>query len=177
MKKAKWAVVAAALWTIAASAAVFERATYDSVSLNGDWEMAYQPYANESVDDPKFAGVKVAGAVPGYWEDMQEAFRAAGLATDAFRQNPWLSRQAFPIRGWADDTTLPQVYGCFFYRRTVSLDRTGPAVLRFEGVRNQVHVWVNGFFIAFHAGFSTPFELGRSGVPGEGRRLGSVSSG
>ena len=159
MKKAKWAVVAAALWTIAASAAVFERATYDSVSLNGDWEMAYQPYANESVDYPKFAGVKVAGAVPGYWEDMQEAFRAAGLATDAFRQNPWLSRQAFPIRGWADDTTLPQVYGCFFYRRTVSLDRTGPAVLRFEGVRNQVHVWVNGFFIAFHAGFSTPFEL------------------
>ena len=138
--------------------AVWEHALYDSVSLDGEWEMAYQPYAWETVDYPKFAGVRVANAVPGYWEDMTDAFRAAGM-TDTFRINPWHARQTFPIQNWADDTTLPQIYGCFLYRRTVELGRSGPAVLRFEGVRNQVHVWVNGRFVAFRAGFSTPFEL------------------
>ena len=139
-------------------AAVFEHAIFDSMVLDGEWEMAYQPYANESVEYPHFTGVKVAAAIPGYWEDMESAFRTAGM-TDKFRINPWFLKQDFPITGWAEDTTLPQIYGCFFYRRKVALDHTGSAVLRFEGVRNQVHAWVNGKFVAFRAGFSTPFEL------------------
>ena len=139
-------------------AATHEHEVYDSVPLDGAWEMAYQPYAWETVDYPRFTGVTVTNAVPGYWEDLVGDFRAAGMK-DEFRINPWYSQQAFPIRGWADDTTLPQIYGCFFYRRTVELDKDGPAVLRFEGVRNQVHVWVNGRFIRFRAGFSTPFEF------------------
>ena len=141
-----------------ASAAPFEHAVFESVPLDGEWEMAYQPYANETVEYPEFSGVKVADAVPGYWEDMVPAFRAAGMK-DEFRINPWYERQSFPMFGWAQDTTLPQLYGCFFYRRMVTLDGTGPAVLRFEGVRNQVHAWINGRFVAFRAGFSTPFEL------------------
>ena len=138
--------------------AAFEHVAHDAVSLNGDWEMAYLPYACESVKPPAFAGVRVANAVPGYWEDMREAFREAGM-TDNFRVNPWYERQVFPISGSAADTTLPDIYGCFFYRRHVKLGRTGPAVLHFGGVRNQVHVWINGRFVAFRAGFSTPFEL------------------
>ena len=145
-------------FSLSLAAAVFEHADYDSVSLDGEWEMAYQPYEYERVESPSFVGVKVAQAIPGYWEDMIPAFRSAGMK-DAFRPNPWLSEQAFPLYGWADDTTLPQIYGCFFYRRTVNLDRTGAAVLRFEGVRNQVYAWVNGRFVKARAGFSTPFEL------------------
>ena len=144
-----------AAWNLLAA---FEHVVYDAVSLNGEWEMAYMPYACESVAPPAFAGVKVANAVPGYWEDMREAFRAAGMA-DAFRVNPRYEKQTFPICGRAGDMTLPDIYGCFFYRRHVELGRTGPAVLHFEGVRNQVHVWINGRFVAFRAGFSTPFEL------------------
>jgi len=144
-----------AAWNLLAA---FEHAVYDAVSLNGDWEMAYIPYACESVAPPAFAGVKVANAVPGYWEDMREAFRAAGM-TDAFRVNPRYEKQTFPICGRAGDMTLPDIYGCFFYRRYVELDRTGPAVLHFDGVRNQVRAWINGRFVAFRAGFSTPFEL------------------
>ena len=49
--------------------------------------------------------------------------------------------------------------GGFFYRRKVYLAGTDPVFLAFEGVRNQVHLWVNGNFVAFRAGFSTPFEL------------------
>ena len=138
--------------------AVFEHCVYDAVSLNGEWEMAYRPYAHETVALPEFKGVRVAGAIPGYWEDMVSAFRAAGMKCE-FRVNPLFERQHLPIVDSAGDTTLPNIYGCFYYRRTVELDRTGDAVLAFEGVRNQVHVWINGTFVAFRAGFSTPFEL------------------
>ena len=136
----------------------FEHGVYDAVSLNGSWEMAYRPHAHETVDCPSFTGVRIAGAVPGYWEDMVDAFRAAGM-DDAFRVNPLFERQRLPIAGSASDVTLPNIYGCFYYRRTVELDKAGDAVLAFEGVRNQVHVWINGRFVAFRAGFSTPFEL------------------
>ena len=95
---------------------VFKHAVYDAVPLDGAWEMAYRPYAHESVDYPRFAGVMVADAVPGYWEDMIDAFRAAGMK-DEFRINPLYGRQTLPITGWADDTTLPNISGCFYYRR------------------------------------------------------------
>ena len=143
---------------VAMGAQLFEHGIYSAVSLDGEWEMAYQPYAHEVVECPEFRGVRIANAVPGYWEDMVPAFRTAGMK-DEFRINPLFERQHFPITGWASDTTLPNIYGCFFYRRTVELDRDGEAVLAFEGVRNQVHTWINGKFVAFRAGFSTPFEL------------------
>ena len=148
----------AALVPLMAGADVYEHAMYDSLPLDGDWEMAYRPYACESVVYPKFTGVTVKNAVPGYWEDMVESFREAGMK-DEWRINPWHVEQKFPITGWADGTTFPNIYGCFYYRRVLDLDRAGEAVLAFEGVRNQVHVWINGRFVAFRAGFSTPFEL------------------
>ena len=157
MKKTVLLSCACAL-SVGTSSAAHEHAIYESVSLDGAWEMAYRPYACESVEYPSFVGVRVEHAIPGYWEDMVSAFRAAGLK-DEFRLNPWHLTQSFPLTGWAEDTTLPQVYGCFYYRRTVELERAGAAALRFEGVRNQVHAWVNGRFIAFRQGFSTPFEL------------------
>ena len=111
---------------------IFEHGIYDVVSLNGEWEMAYRPHAHEAVECPSFTGVRIAGAVPGYWEDMVEAFRAAGM-DDAFRVNPLFERQRLPIAGSASDVTLPNIYGCFYYRRTVELDKAGDAVLAFEG--------------------------------------------
>ena len=144
--------------------AEFEHGIYDAVSLDGEWEMAYRPYAHETVDCPEFNGVRVAEAVPGCWEDMLPAFRASGMK-DEFRVNPLYKLQRLPITDWADDTTLPNIYGCFYYRRAFEVDARRAvagaphAVLAFEGVRNQVHVWINGKFVAFRAGFSTPFEL------------------
>lgn len=146
--------------------AEFEHAIYDAVSLDGEWEMAYSPYAHEVVNCPEFAGVKVANAIPGYWEDMVPAFRSAGM-TDEFRVNPLYERQTFPISGWANDTTLPNIYGCFYYRRTFVLPTTPNSqlptlnsILAFEGVRNQVHVWINGRFVAFRAVVDAPLLTG-----------------
>ena len=139
--------------------AAFEHCIYDAVSLDGSWEMAYRTNYCESAEPPQFAGVEIASAVPGYWEDMREAFRNAGMA-DELVVNPAFVRQTHPIAGRAFDTTLPNVYGCFLYRRRVALDSVGGrAVIAFEGVRNEVHVWANGRFVAAHQGFSTPFEL------------------
>ena len=94
-------------------APLHEHALYEPVPLDGTWEMAYQPYAWETVDCPSFTGVPVEKAVPGYWEDMVPSFRAAGMK-DKFRINPLYEKQTFPITGWASDTTLPNIYGCFF---------------------------------------------------------------
>ena len=139
-------------------AAPYEHCIYDSLSLNGEWEMAYQPYAHETVDCPKFTGVKIDRAIPGYWEAMRDVFRTAGMKDD-FRINPWYENQTMPMTNYASDTTFPDIYGCFFYRRFFNLEHVRTAVLWFEGVRNQVHVWINGKFVRFHAGFCTPFEL------------------
>ena len=124
---------------------VYRHAFYDAMALDGAWEIAYQPYEWDSPVPPVFSGVRVENAVPGYWEDMIDAFRAAGM-TCGFRVNPHFEPQTMPITGSARDMRLPNVYGCFFYRRTMDLAETGPAVLAFEGVRNQVHVWINGSF-------------------------------
>ena len=137
---------------------VYEHGIFKSVSLNGEWEMAYRPYAHEALECPAFKGVRVRNAVPGYWEDMVPELRSSGMV-DEFRINPLYERQRLPISGSAGDTTLPNIYGCFLYRKSVELQKAGPAVLAFEGVRNQVHVWINGIFVAHRAGFSTPFEL------------------
>ncbi len=143
---------------------------YDAVTLDGAWEMSYCSNAWDSVACPKFTGVAVAKAVPGFWENMVPALRAAGMK-DAFRINPAYERQTIPMTQWAKCTTLPNIYGCFLYRRTFTLDaksfRFGgrgapalpPAYLAFDCVRNQVHAWVNGKFVAFRQGFSMPFEL------------------
>ena len=151
-----------------APAAVYEHAVYDSVPLDGAWEMAYQPYEWGSPSLPDFSGVRVENAVPGYWEDMVGAFRTAGMTCD-FRINPQYAPQTLPVSGQAGDIQLPNIYGCFFYRRTFSLREVRPAVLAFEGVRNQVHVWINGSFAGFRAGFSTPFEIE---IPGDMLRTG-----
>ena len=44
---------AAAATRAACAGEVFEHAIYDAVPLNGAWEMAYRPYAHESVECPR----------------------------------------------------------------------------------------------------------------------------
>ena len=150
--------VASLLAALSLSAA-FDHCVYDAVSLDGTWEMAYCTNCHEGVESPQFAGVEVAAAVPGYWEDMGDAFRDAGMACD-FAINPLFVPQTLPIAGGALDMTLPNIYGCFLYRRRVTLERApARAVVAFEGVRNEVRVWANGTFVAARQGFSTPFEL------------------
>ena len=46
----------ARLEVVGRTASVRNHALYDSIPLNGAWEMAYQPYACESSEMPGFSG-------------------------------------------------------------------------------------------------------------------------
>ena len=81
---------------------------YDAVPLEGAWEMSYCSNAWDSVACPKFKGVAVAKAVPGFWENMVPALRAAGMK-DAFRINPAYERQTLPMTQWAKCTRIAQL--------------------------------------------------------------------
>ena len=83
MKRSFVAIACCLLASALCGAPLYEHGIYDAVSLDGEWEMAYRPYAHESVNYPEFAGVKVARAVPGHWEEMVPALRAAGIAGEA----------------------------------------------------------------------------------------------
>ncbi len=140
----------------------------ETLSLDGDWELAYSPHFLETDDYPAFAGKLVKGAVPGYWEDLVPALRAAGIR-DEFRINPEWRECRLPLQGWAPDTQLPQPYGLFYYRRTFAVASPRNARLRFGGVRNDIRVWLNGKFLEKREGYSTPFAME---VPAEFLRAG-----
>lgn len=139
--------------------AAFEHVDYEPFSLDGAWEMAYNPNSFESDTAlPQFRGVTIEKAVPGYWEDMKDSFKSAGM-TNEFRVKTDCGPRTYPILGWAPDMTLPNIFGCFYYRRHFTLSQPGDAVLSFEGARNRARVWVNGRYMAAHAGYSTSFEI------------------
>lgn len=146
---------------------------YTSLSLNGAWEMHYReqkytgtenPFRNirgrvldetESIDHSR---VLIEAAVPGYWEDMTEAF----MQTSWFgklRVNPEYGLQQYPMAGNAPDMALPNIVGNFFYRREFTWGTVGPAVIHFEGVQNAASVWLNDVFLGRHEGYSTPFDV------------------
>ena len=62
-----------AVVALCAGAAPFEHAVYESVSIDGAWEMAYRPQACGTADCPKFTGVAIRNAVPGYWDVCSSA--------------------------------------------------------------------------------------------------------
>lgn len=138
---------------------------YISLLLNGAWDMFYreEAYLDETV--PTLTKLshepdcRVENAVPNYWEDMTEEFRAMPFF-GKLKINPEYGVQSYPILGTAPDMALPNIVGNFFYKRTVLLEDTATdCVIRFEGVQNAVSVWINESFIGRHEGYSAPFEM------------------
>lgn len=118
----------------------------------------------------------VENAVPGYWEDMTEAFMAAPFY-NKLRINPEYGIQKYPIAGTAPDMALPNIMGNFFYKRSFEWsDTASDAYIYFEGVQNTASVWINGTLIGKHSGYSTPFELKiPSGILQKGENTISIS--
>ncbi len=130
---------------------------YHSLSLNGTWEMAYSQDAYLGTDNPWTQGHPVVNAVPGYWEDMKDAFLPAPFY-GRLKINPEFTAQSYPMSGNPPDMALPNIAGNFFYRRTFSCDAPDrPAEICFEGVQNCASVWFNDVFLGRHEGYSTPF--------------------
>ena len=148
---------------------------YSSFSLNGAWEMDYAEDAYLSSENPfqKTAAAKdiagtepedrsrsvVENAVPGYWEDMTEAFTKTPFFCK-LRINPEFGIQKYPIASTPPDMALPNIKGNFFYRRSFQCEDTeNPSVIHFEGVQNAVSVWLNDIFLGRHSGYSAPFDI------------------
>ena len=122
--------------------------------------MNYSEEAYTGSENPWVKGTLVENAVPGYWEDMTEAF----LLTPFYRHlriNPEYGIQRYPIADVAPDMALPNVYGNFFYRRSFVLEGAveEAAVFHFEGVQNAVSVWLNDVYLGRHEGYSAPVDF------------------
>ena len=134
---------------------------YDSFSLDGAYLMDYteEDYASEAVPTPTKNASPVRGAIPGYFEDMTEKLQKTNFY-GALRVNPEYGAQHYPIVGTAPDMALPNVYGTFFYFRTLCLDSTSDGVsIAFPQVHIACAVWLNGRFLGRHIGYSTHFEI------------------
>ena len=134
---------------------------YDRFSLNGTWEMSYSEIVYTGTANPwsgKNAAV-IENAVPGYWEDMKDAFLRAPFFGE-LKINPEYGLQSYPIAGVCPDMALPNIMGNFCYHRTFcceGVDRR--TVIHFSGVQNAVPVWLNDVYLGRHEGYSTPFDM------------------
>lgn len=90
---------------------------YIPFSLNGAWEMDYSEQVYTGKENPWREGVLISNAVPGYWEDMAQAFENAPFYS-GLKINPDFTTQSYPMTGEAPDMALPNIVGNFFYRRT-----------------------------------------------------------
>jgi len=137
--------------------------------LNGAWYMDYignEPY--HSKDEPDFQGKEggylIKNAVPGYWEDMVDEFRKSDLHTK-LRWNPLYTLQRYPQAGYVPDMALPNVLGCFAYKRSFYINSlenlrnndSYTAELHVGGAQNTVSAWINGIYLGKHEGYSSPF--------------------
>lgn len=134
---------------------------YQYFSLNGTWEMFYadEPYTATANPWNDKDAIAIENAVPGYWEDMKDAFARAPFF-GSLKINPEYGAQRYPIAGVAPDMALPNIMGNFFYRRTFCSEGIDqPAAIHFDGVQNAVSVWLNDVFLGRHEGYSTPFDM------------------
>ena len=130
---------------------------YTKFLLNGTWEMSYSETAYLGAENPWTEGFPVENAVPGYWEDMKDAF-APHFGN--MKINPEFGSQRYPISGTCPDLALPNIVGNFFYHRTFHCSKTEkPAAIYFDGVQNALSLWLNGVYLGRHEGYSTPFEM------------------
>ena len=134
---------------------------YNAFSLDGDYVMDYteEDYTSTVVPElPKIQSV-VRGAIPGYFEDMTDRFQGTHFY-GKLRVNPEYGAQHYPIAGTAPDMALPNVYGTFFYYRSLELESVADGVtIAFPQVHIATAVWINGHFLGRHIGYSTHFEI------------------
>ena len=145
----------------------------NSILLNGNWIMDFlgvEEYTSEA--EPSLdKAVSVSAAVPAYWEDILDKFRASNIHTK-LSYNPLYTLQRYPQVGYVPDMALPNVHGCFVYSRTFSVDEdlsNGELELYVGGAHNTLDAWINGAYIGKHRGYSSEFTLS---VPRETLKVG-----
>lgn len=133
------------------------------ILLSGDWMMDFLGGEEYDTTTPPSLdkAVLVPNAVPGYWEDMLDAFRRTPIHSK-LEWNPLYTLQRYPQVGSVPDMALPTVLGCFVYHRSFTLDLgevSGRVVLYIGGAHNTTDLWLNDTYIGKHRGYSSDFSF------------------
>jgi len=137
-------------------------------SLDGDWEFAYEPeVALEKVPVvPEAASFQARMPVPGYWDDHIDRLRCTAFWPKT-RFNPHhRGREVLPLLGLPADATTPYLLGLGFYRKCLDVpaELAGRCItLHVGGAVMDTWVWVNGQYVGYHLGYTTPFEMALEG--------------
>ena len=134
-----------------------------TISLNGNWHadfLSQTPYKDAAEPAIYLSSDSVTTVpVPGYWEDMEELFRATGLQKK-LQCNPMYTEQSYPQTGYCPDMFLPNPVGCLVYCKKLTLTQIPVnGELYIGGAQNTVSAWINGAYIGCHAGYCTPFSF------------------
>lgn len=133
------------------------------ILLNGNWTMQYlgvEQYSSNVKPDLS-EGFLIEDAVPAYWEDMMDKFRENTIHRH-LKYNPSYTLQRYPQVGYVPDMHLPNVMGCFAYKRNFTVLKSQLNIeteLYLEGVQNMVSAWLNGKYLGVHEGFSSDYSF------------------
>ena len=149
-----------------------------TVSLDGEWAFAYQPddkgrdrdqttmvrrggQTDKPSEIPDAAAFETSMPVPAYWDDHLDRVRILSNWRKA-SFNPNAHPIAFPSGAALPDASLPYLIGTGWYRKRFIAppEWDGRTVtLHVGGVALEAWVWLNGQFVGYHLGHSTPFEM------------------
>lgn len=127
------------------------------LSLDGDWEFAYQKQETEPIV------YEISMPVPGYWDDCEERLTLAKFWSRDKKINPDYQPFTMPI-GSANppDMSLPYLVGIGRYRKNFQAPmswKEKSIILHIGGVTMEAWIWLNGTLLAYHEGHLTPFAV------------------
>jgi beta-galactosidase len=134
------------------------------LALGGEWEFAYSATCSPDATPVPPGEFRASMPVPACWDEHLDRLRQSEYWGKA-RFSP-AAPIVFPVQS-VPDAALPHLIGVGWYRKTFVLSKhlTRPcASLRVGGVRTEAWVWLNGKYVGYHIGHSTPFEMALDGV-------------
>jgi len=171
------------------------------IFLDGDWDFTYRPEFpgkkppaiedSQMLDDPSPFPAYMSGdkpptlpksedfeakmPVPGYWDDHLENLKDTAFWSKAIF-NPKYRKGEFPLGDNPPDATLAWLLGVGWYRKILDVPadwKSRLVTLYVGGVVLEAWVWLNGRFLGYHLGHSTPFEmpLDKFLIPGKKNEL------
>jgi hypothetical protein len=136
--------------------------------LDGDWNFTYVPTQQtqeikgqkvpDVPDDKEFV---TQMPVPAVWDDHLDRLKPYPFWSNA-KFNPNYRSISFPMGDSPPDASLLYLIGTGWYRKAFDVPsgwKSGLATLHVGGVRTEAWVWLNGNFVGYHLGNSTPFEM------------------
>ena len=138
-------------------------ARMNTIELSGIWDFGYQPEIDTRGVPALLAASQFTATmpVPAWWDDQIDRLRTTAV-WPLTRFNPLHRPIAYPTCGNPPDATLPNLFGCGWYRTSFDLPAgatAGCVTLHVGGASVDLWCWLNGEYIGYHRGHATAFDL------------------